>query len=144
MVVVPLSKAGDGSELEPRSSCGDSTPWIRYAAAGTLAASGALLATGNRRSGLVTALTGAVLAMIDQQEVVAACWNALPGYLEEVQADAWPRADRSDRFVGAGREAPPGAEQVVAGRQFRRGAARKTNAGPSTRFGARCAKIRSG
>ena len=60
-------------------------PWIRYAAAGTLAASGALLVTGKRRAGLVTAITGAVLAMLDQQEVVSAWWNALPGYLEEIQ-----------------------------------------------------------
>ncbi len=60
-------------------------PWIRYAAAGTLAASGALLVTGKRRAGLVTAVTGTVLAMLDQQEVVSAWWNALPGYLEEIQ-----------------------------------------------------------
>ena len=86
MVVVPLSKAESDWEREPHASCADSTPWLSYAAAGTLAASGALLATGKRRAALVTALTGAVLTMIDQQEVVAAWWNALPVYLEEVQA----------------------------------------------------------
>ena len=88
MVVVPLSKAGNDWDVAPRArsaDCADSLPWLRYAAAGTLAASGALLATGKRRAALVTALTGAVLTMIDQQEVVSAWWNALPIYLEEVQ-----------------------------------------------------------
>jgi len=89
MVVVPLSKTANGAVNglggAPRSNGANSVPWIRYAAAGTLAASGALLATGKRRVGLVTAVTGAVLAMLDQEEVVNAWWNALPGYLEEVQ-----------------------------------------------------------
>ena len=85
MAVVPLSKAADGSGAAPRANGVNSTPWIRCAAAGTLAASGALLATGKRRAGLVTAVTGTVLAMLDQQEVVNAWWNALPGRLEEMQ-----------------------------------------------------------
>jgi len=85
MAVVPLSKAADGSGTDPRANGVNSTPWIRCAAAGTLAASGALLATGKRRAGLVMAVTGTVLAMLDQQEVVNAWWNALPGYLEEIQ-----------------------------------------------------------
>ncbi len=89
MVVVPLSNAANGAENgsvdAPRSNRANSIPWIRYAAAGTLAASGALLATGKRRAGLVTAITGTVLAMFDQQEAVSACWKALPGYLDEIQ-----------------------------------------------------------
>ncbi len=87
MVVVPLSQAANGVENDmgdaPRAK--SSIPWIRYAGAGTLAASGALLATGKRRAGLVAAVAGTVLVMIDQQEVVNAWWNALPGYLEEIQ-----------------------------------------------------------
>jgi hypothetical protein len=59
--------------------------WVRYAAAGTLAASGALLVAGKRRAGLLTAVAGAALVMLDQQEVVSQWWNALPGYLEEAQ-----------------------------------------------------------
>ena len=85
MAVVPLSRALNSSGNAPRANWVNSTPWIRYAAAGTLAASGALLATGKRRAGLVTAVTGTALAMLDQQEVVNAWWNALPRYLEEVQ-----------------------------------------------------------
>jgi hypothetical protein len=89
MAVVPLSKAANvaanSSSDAPRSKKANSIPWIRYAAACTLATSGALLVTGKRRAGLATALTGTVLAMLDQQDVVSAGWNALPGYLEEIQ-----------------------------------------------------------
>jgi hypothetical protein len=85
MVVVPLSKSGNGSVDVPRANGASCTPWIRYAAAGTLAASGALLVSGKRRAGLATAVTGAALALLDQQEVVNAWWNALPGYLEEIR-----------------------------------------------------------
>jgi hypothetical protein len=58
---------------------------VRLAAAGTLAASGVLLITGKRRAGLVAAISGAALAMLDQPEVMSKWWNAIPGYLEEVQ-----------------------------------------------------------
>lgn len=82
MVVVPLQQNGNDSGAKRRAS---ETPWIRYAAAGTLAAGGALLVSGRRRAGLVTAISGAVLAMIDQEEAVCAWWNALPGCLDEIQ-----------------------------------------------------------
>ncbi len=59
--------------------------WVRIAAAGTLAASGVLLVAGKRRAGLVTAVSGAALALLDQPEVVSKWWNALPAYLEEMQ-----------------------------------------------------------
>ena len=89
MVVVPLSKAANRAANDtgeaPRACGANSTPWLRCAAACTLAASGALLVTGKRRAGLVMALTGAALAMLDQQDAVIACWNALPGYLEDIQ-----------------------------------------------------------
>ena len=59
--------------------------WVRMAAAGTLAASGVLLIAGRRRAGLVTAMTGAALVMLDQREVVSEWWTAIPAYLEEMQ-----------------------------------------------------------
>ena len=86
MVVVPLTKPAVDASEAPLTRCANDTNWIRYAAAGTLAASGALLITGNRRAGLITAVTGATLAMIDQQETVRAWWNMLPGFLEEINA----------------------------------------------------------
>jgi hypothetical protein len=84
MVVVPLSKSVS-SAGESCASEAKSMSWVRIAAAGTLAAGGALLVAGKRRAGLVTAMTGAALVMLDQQEVVSQWWNALPGYLEEMQ-----------------------------------------------------------
>jgi hypothetical protein len=84
MVVVPLSK----KESNVGGSCANgakSMSWVGIAAAGTLAASGVLLVAGKRRAGLLTAVSGAALAMLDQPEVVSAWWNKLPGYLDEVQ-----------------------------------------------------------
>src|ERR1700722_8048 len=98
MVVVPLARgeygsAGYGSSesslgdssFETREEDASGTNWIRYAAAGTLAASGVLLVTGQRRIGLIAALSGAALALIDQQDVVRSCWDKLPEFLEDVQ-----------------------------------------------------------
>ena len=83
MVVVPLTKSARSAGV----SCADDAKmsWVRIAAAGTLAASGALLVAGKRRAGLLTAVTGAALVMLDQQEVVSQWWNALPACLEEMQ-----------------------------------------------------------
>jgi hypothetical protein len=107
MVVVPLSKptempseAPSAQKLAPGApSQAQSVPsqahlvrrgpepnWLRYAAAGTLAAGGVLLVTGNKRVGLIVATSGAALAMLDQQEAVSAWWNMLPGFLEEMSA----------------------------------------------------------
>jgi hypothetical protein len=84
MVVVPLTKPAEIASEAPLAQCADTTNWIRYAAAGTLAASGALLITGNRRAGLIAAASGVALAMIDQQETVSTWWNMLPSFLEEI------------------------------------------------------------
>ena len=85
MVVVPLTRGEFEPGVGTRDDGAESTNWIRYAAAGTLAASGVLLVTGQRRLGLVTALSGATLALIDQQEAVRKCWDKLPEFLEELQ-----------------------------------------------------------
>ncbi|MGC9223504.1 MAG: hypothetical protein ACP5E2_06235 [Terracidiphilus sp.] len=84
MVVVPLSDAARDAGATSAGGA-DSSRWVGMIAAGTLAASGALLVTGKRRAGLAAAIAGAALAMLDQQEVVRQWWNALPAYLEEVQ-----------------------------------------------------------
>ncbi len=93
MVVVPLARGEYGpgeyrsseSSFETSEEDASGTNWIRYAAAGTLAASGVLLVTGQRRIGLITALSGAALALIDQQDVVRKCWDRLPEFLEDLQ-----------------------------------------------------------
>ena len=84
MVVVPLTKSRSNAS-ESCASGAESISWVRFAAAGTLAASGALLVAGKRRAGLLMAVSGAALALLDQHEVVGKWWNALPGYLDEVQ-----------------------------------------------------------
>jgi hypothetical protein len=84
MVVVPLSKKANYAE-QACAGRADSGRWVGMVAAGTLMASAALFVAGKRRAGLVTALSGAVLAMIDQREVVSKYWNALPGCLDRIQ-----------------------------------------------------------
>jgi hypothetical protein len=107
MVVVPLSKPTEMPNQAPGAPGAVGAPsqvqsqppsqaqlvrrspepnWLRYAAAGTLAAGGVLLVTGNKRVGLIVAASGAALAMLDQQEAVGAWWNMLPGFLEEMSA----------------------------------------------------------
>jgi hypothetical protein len=63
----------------------EATNWARIAAGGSLLASGLLLLTGNRRAGLLTAAAGTALALLDQQETVREWWEALPGYIDNVQ-----------------------------------------------------------
>jgi hypothetical protein len=85
MTVVQLSQSIDDPDLAPATSENACDGWLLYAAAGALVAGGLLLVTGNRKAGLAVSASGAALAMLDQQETVKACWDALPGYLNEVQ-----------------------------------------------------------
>ena len=84
----PISKsAGDERSMaEVGSSRDGSGRVLRYAAAGTLAAGGTILLCGCRRTGLLAAVVGTALAMIDQQDNMRVWWNALPGYLDEAQS----------------------------------------------------------
>jgi len=83
MVVVPLSKPADvvAAPQHAESSCN----LVSVIAAASLAAGGALLASGKKRAGLAVAAAGTALAMVDQQEEVRRLWNALPGYMAELQ-----------------------------------------------------------
>jgi hypothetical protein len=85
MVVVPLSKPQRNSESTPEVQGNGRMTWMTLLAAGTLAASGALLATGKRKAGLVTAVAGTSLALLNEPEAVKKWWNALPGYIGEAQ-----------------------------------------------------------
>jgi hypothetical protein len=90
MVVVPLTKPADDSANKPKMAPGcaraSRADLIRFAAAGTLVAGSALLLSGNRRAGMVTAAAGAALAMMDEQDTLRRWWDALPVYLDEAQA----------------------------------------------------------
>jgi hypothetical protein len=95
MVVVPLSKSSDeaGTSSPGASAAGgreravdaDHINWVRVAAAGSLALSGVLLMSGRKRAGLVAAVSGTALAMLDQQDSLKAWWATLPYYLDDVQ-----------------------------------------------------------
>ncbi len=85
MVVVPLSQPANDSAGRPPASRSNSLGLTRVAAAGSLTAGGVLMVSGKRRAGLVVAASGTALAMLDQQETVRAWWNALPGYIAQVQ-----------------------------------------------------------
>lgn len=84
MAVVPLSKSASSAGAASAKRA-NSVQWVGMLAAGTLAASGVLLVSGRRRAGLVAAVSGVALTMLDQREVVAKWWDVLPIYLEEVQ-----------------------------------------------------------
>jgi hypothetical protein len=85
MVVVPLSTATNEMETTARPFDFTGPDWLRYVAAGTLAAGGVMLVTGQRKAGLVAAASGAAMAMLDQKEVIQEWWEALPGLLGEAQ-----------------------------------------------------------
>ena len=98
MVVVPLSQStteagtqtnGSSQPLKSvapiRAAKDDEFNWIRMAAVGSLVLSGVLIMSGKRRAGLVSAVSGTALAMLDQQDSLKAWWETLPIYLDEVQ-----------------------------------------------------------
>ncbi len=103
MVVVPLSKPANNSAEAPCRCSPKSMSWVSLAAAGALAAGGALLVSGQRRAGLVTAAAGTALAALDQQETVSKWWNALPAYLAEAQ-DMLSRVQAALDDISAQRE----------------------------------------
>src|ERR1035441_3719268 len=82
MVVVPLAKTANDSARTPEC---EAMNWIGFAAGGTLVAAGLLLLAGERRAGMVAAASGTALALLDQKETLHSWWNALPGYIDEVQ-----------------------------------------------------------
>lgn len=85
MPLAPEPKIAASPVPARRRACCSQIPWARIAAAGTLIASGGLLLSGKRKAGLVAATTGASLALLDQQEVVRAWWDNLPGNIDKVQ-----------------------------------------------------------
>jgi len=83
MVVVPLPNPANNTPAEGTASRPESHDWVRYAAVGSLVAGGVLLLSGQRRAGLLATMTGAALTMLDQQEVVEAWWQAMPGLIDD-------------------------------------------------------------
>jgi pimeloyl-ACP methyl ester carboxylesterase len=82
---IPFTKPAYDSEMTPGALESETMNWIGFAAGGTLVAAGLLLLAGERRAGMVAAAAGTALAMLDQQETLQSWWNALPGYIDQVQ-----------------------------------------------------------
>lgn len=85
MVVVPLSKSANDSARTPCARECEAMNWTGFAAGGTLVTAGLLLLAGERRAGMVAAASGTALALLDQQQTLHSWWNALPGYIDQVQ-----------------------------------------------------------
>ncbi|HEV2214097.1 MAG TPA: hypothetical protein VGR64_02330 [Terracidiphilus sp.] len=83
MVLAPFPKRAKAADEE--TAADKPSDWMTVAASSTLIAGGLLLLAGQRRAGLVTAVSGAALAMLDQQAALRSWWNSLPGYVEQVQ-----------------------------------------------------------
>jgi hypothetical protein len=87
MVVVPLTNpaanAPAESPVERTAAKPQSNDWLRISASGSLLAGGLLLLAGKHRAGLIAALTGTALTMMDQQETVSAWWGSLPGLMND-------------------------------------------------------------
>ena len=103
MVVVPLSQPVDDSGTGWRASEAECMNWGGLAAGGTLIAGGLLLLAGRRRAGTVAAAAGASLALLDQKEILHSWWNALPGYIDQVQ-DVLAKVQDTVNEVAAKRE----------------------------------------
>ena len=85
MVIIPLSEPAYESDIRPGADDCEPFNWVGVTAGTTLAIAGMLLLTGRRRAGMLTAVSGTALAVLDQQDTLRHWWNALPGYIDQVQ-----------------------------------------------------------
>ena len=85
MVVVPLSQPVNDFSAMPEIVESETMNWVGFAAGGTLVTAGLLLLAGERRAGMVAAASGTALALLDQKPTLNSWWNALPGYIDQVQ-----------------------------------------------------------
>jgi hypothetical protein len=85
MAALPFPKSTNVSGTGSLAVEDEPMNWVGLAAAGTLVAGGLLLLCGNRRAGLVLAVSGTALTLLDQKEAVRLWWNALPGHIDKVQ-----------------------------------------------------------
>jgi hypothetical protein len=83
MVVVALANPAGNPEKNAESCEPESSRWVRLAAGGSLLAGGILFVKGKHRAGLVAAIAGTTLAILNQQETVRTWWSALPGLIDD-------------------------------------------------------------
>jgi len=104
MVVVPLSQPVNDFSATPEIIESETMNWVGFAAGGTLVTAGLLLLAGERRAGMVAAASGTALALLDQQQTLHSWWNALPGYIDQVQ-QVLNSVQSTEEDVAAKREA---------------------------------------
>jgi hypothetical protein len=85
MGIVSLPKRKVHELSKAIGSQAESTDLVKIAASGALVAGGILLLTGQRRAGIVTAMAGAALTLLGEQELVRTWWEQVPDYVDHVE-----------------------------------------------------------
>ncbi|UWZ83893.1 hypothetical protein [Occallatibacter riparius] len=80
--VLPAGNQAHYIESHNRSH---NTDWMRIGVGASLLTGSLLLLTGKRKAGLLLTAAGTALAMLDNREVVAEWWQALPQHLQKAQ-----------------------------------------------------------
>ena len=70
---------------ESHKAAGSNPDWMRIGVGASLLTGSLLLLTGKRKAGLLLTAAGTALAMLDNREVVAEWWQALPQHLDKAQ-----------------------------------------------------------
>ncbi|MGD0891082.1 MAG: hypothetical protein ABR923_06070 [Terracidiphilus sp.] len=86
MAVEQLSEAPNETRIDLSIFDAFSGDWTKYAACGALVAGAALILSQQRRAGLAVSCAGTALALLDQKDAVKACWDAIPGYLDQIES----------------------------------------------------------
>lgn len=71
--------------IESHNVRGGNPDWMRIGVGASLLTGSLLLLTGKRKAGLLLTAAGTALAMLDNREVVAEWWHALPQHLDKAQ-----------------------------------------------------------
>lgn len=71
--------------IESHNVRSNNPDWMRIGVGASLLTGSLLLLTGKRKAGLLLTAAGTALAMLDNREVVAEWWQALPQHLQKAQ-----------------------------------------------------------
>jgi hypothetical protein len=80
-----LPAGNEAHYIESHNQRAKNPDWMRIGVGASLLTGSLLLLTGKRKAGLLLAATGTALAMLDNREVVAEWWEALPQHLDKAQ-----------------------------------------------------------
>ena len=71
--------------IESHNTRGRNPDWMRIGVGASLLTGSLLLLTGKRKAGLLMAVAGTALALLEHREVVAEWWEKLPQHLDKAQ-----------------------------------------------------------